>query len=71
MGWTSGNKAWKKKSEIILRIGSEVPEDTRRAGKDVGLERCSPGFVLLGSPPPRPQSPHYQSSKRILSCSSK
>lgn len=71
MGWTAGNKTGEEKSEITLCIGSEVPEDTWRAGRDVGLQKCSPGFVLPGSPPPGPHSPHYQSSKRIFSCSSK
>lgn len=57
MGWTAGNKTGKEKSETILCTGSEVPEDTRRAGRDVGLQRGSPGFVLPGSPLPHPQTP--------------
>lgn len=71
MGRTAGNRTSKEKSEIILCIGSEVPEDTLRAGRDVELQRCSPGFVLPGSPLPLPETPPHQSSKGIFSCSSK
>ena len=44
MGWTAGNKTGEEKSEITLCIGSEVPEHTWRVGRDVGLQRCSPGL---------------------------
>jgi len=71
VGRSADNKTGKEKSEIILCIGPELSENTWRAGRDVGLQRCSPGFVLLGSPQPCPQSPCYRNNKHIFSCSSK
>lgn len=49
MGWRAKDKTGKEKSEIILCIGLEVPKDPWRAGRDVGLQMCSAGFVLRGS----------------------